>query len=116
MDMPSLPDNWLGQAITALGVVGGAVMYARKKISADRLAIAGDNADMGSIARLQAQLDRAEAARADAEKRADDFADQRNKLIDQIGEMKGQLAALTEKVNSLTEEVARLRAAAKGSP
>ena len=116
MEMPSLPDNWLGQAITALGVVAGAVLYARKTISANRLAIAGDNADVGSIARLQAQLDKAEAARDEALKRADDFADQRNKLIDQIGEMKGQLAVLTDKVNSLTEEVARLRAAAKASP
>jgi chromosome segregation ATPase len=116
MDMPHLPDNWLGNAITGIGIAGGAIMYARKRLSADKLAIAGDNADLGSIARLQAQLDKAENARAEAEKRADDFADQRNKLIDQIGEMKGQLAVLTEKVNSLTEEVARLRGVARTTP
>jgi predicted nucleic acid-binding Zn-ribbon protein len=111
-----VPENWMGNALSAVTLVAGAILYARKKLSSDKVALAGDAADVGSIARLQAQLDRAEAGRVLAEKRADDFADQRNKLVEQMGDLKGQLATLTEQVKGLTDEVARLRVTQRAAP
>lgn len=97
------------KAAGAFGAAAGGWMLARRKFSQDAVALAGDAADVGSIKRLQEMLDRAEQARATAEKRADDFAEQRNQLVLQMGELKGQLASLTDQVKSLTDEVQRLR-------
>ena len=81
-----------------------------------------DNADIGTVRRLNELLD-SERARANAaEARADQFAKERNELAAAVGRMEGkvealtsQIAQLTDKVTSSSAEIARLRAQIGGA-
>jgi chromosome segregation ATPase len=75
-----------------------------------------DNADIGTVRRLNELLDSERAARKESDARADQFAKERNDLAAAVGRMEGnilaltgQVAQLTEKVASQSEEIARLR-------
>lgn len=76
-----------------------------------------DNADIGTVRRLNELLDSERVARKEAEARADQFAKERNELAAAVGRMEGkiealtgQVAQLTDKVTSQSAEIARLRA------
>ncbi|RMM28956.1 Methyl-accepting chemotaxis protein [Pseudomonas syringae pv. pisi] len=76
-----------------------------------------DNADIGTVRRLNEPLDSERLARKEAEARADQFAKERNELAAAVGRMEGKVEALTghvaqltEKVTSQSAEIARLRA------
>jgi peptidoglycan hydrolase CwlO-like protein len=81
-----------------------------------------DNADIGTVRRLNELLD-SERTRANAaEARADQFAKERNELAAAVGRMEGkvealtsQIAQLTDKVTSSSAEIARLRAQIGGA-
>lgn len=105
--------TWLGGTGTVL--LGG-FLWLRKFLSKDATDRAMDNADIGTVRRLNELLDSEREARKLAETRADQFAKERNDLAATVGRMEGKIEALTSQVVSLTErvtlqsdEIARLR-------
>ena len=105
--------TWLGGTGTVL--LGG-FLWLRKFLSKDATDRAMDNADIGTVRRLNDLLDSEREARKLAEARADQFAKERNDLAATVGRMEGKIEALTSQVGQLTErvtlqseEIARLR-------
>lgn len=105
--------TWLGGTSTVL--LGG-FLWLRKFLSKDAADRAMDNADIGTVRRLNELLDSEREARKLAEARADQFAKERNDLAATVGRMEGKIEALTSQVANLTErvtlqsdEIARLR-------
>ena len=105
--------TWLGGTGTVL--LGG-FLWLRKFLSKDATDRAMDNADTGTVRRLNELLDSEREARKLAEARADQFAKERNDLAATVGRMEGKIEALTSQVGQLTErvslqseEIARLR-------
>ncbi|EGH27703.1 hypothetical protein PSYJA_01169 [Pseudomonas syringae pv. japonica str. M301072] len=91
-------------------------LWLRRFLSKDATDRAMDNADIGTVRRLNELLDSERLARKDAEARADQFAKERNELAAAVGRMEGkiealtgQVAQLTDKVTSQSAEIARLR-------
>lgn len=106
--------TWLGGTGTVL--LGG-FLWLRKFLSKDAADRAMDNADIGTVRRLNELLDSEREARKLAEARADQFAKERNELAAAVGQMEGKIEALTGQVSQLTDkvtsqsaEIARLRA------
>jgi chromosome segregation ATPase len=104
-----LPQGWFTQLVTMIGSAGGTALLMRHTVSKQRVAIAGDSADVHSIKRLLDQLDSSEKRRKEAEERADKFADERNEMFRQMGEMRAEMAELKAEVRHLTNEVNRLQ-------
>jgi len=105
--------TWLGGTGTVL--LGG-FLWLRKFLSKDATDRAMDNADIGTVRRLNELLDSEREARKQAEARADQFAKERNDLMATVGRLEGKIEALTSQVGQLTdrvtaqsEEIARLR-------
>ncbi|WP_268797531.1 chemotaxis protein [Pseudomonas huanghezhanensis] len=105
--------TWLGGTGTVL--LGG-FLWLRRFLQKDATDRAMDNADIGTVRRLNELLN-TERVRADsAEARADQFAKERNDAVAAVGRMEGKIEALTSQVSQLTdkvttqsEEIARLR-------
>ncbi|MBK5003020.1 chemotaxis protein [Pseudomonas sp. S31] len=111
--------TWLGGTGTVL--LGG-FLWLRKFLSKDAADRAMDNADIGTVRRLNELLDSERAARKEAEARADQFAKERNDLAISVGRLEGNILALTRQVEQLTEkvttqseEISRLRAQLGGA-
>lgn len=105
--------TWLGGSAT---VIFGGLLWLRRFLSKDAADRAMDNADIGTVRRLNELLDSERTARKEAEARADQFAKERNELAASVGRMEGRIDALTSQVSQLTEkvmsqsqEIARLR-------
>jgi len=105
--------TWLGGTGTVL--LGG-FLWLRKFLSKDATDRAMDNADIGTVRRLNELLDTERARANAAEARADQFAKERNELAAAVGRMEGKIEALTSQVAQLTatvttqsDEIARLR-------
>lgn len=105
--------TWLGGTGTVL--LGG-FLWLRKFLSKDAADRAMDNADIGTVRRLNELLDSEREARKLAESRADQFAQERNELTRSMGQLEGNILALTRQVELLSmqvtaqsEEIARLR-------
>ncbi|MBI6961338.1 chemotaxis protein, partial [Pseudomonas putida] len=94
--------TWLGGTGTVL--LGG-FLWLRKFLSKDATDRAMDNADIGTVRRLNELLDSEREARKLAEARADQFAKERNDLAATVGRMEGKIEALTSQVGQLTERV-----------
>lgn len=112
-DLATGTATWLGGTGTVL--LGG-FLWLRKFLSKDAADRAMDNADIGTVRRLNELLDSEREARKLAEARADQFAKERNDLAATVGRMEGKIEALTSQVANLTErvtlqsdEIARLR-------
>lgn len=111
--------TWLTGSGTVL--LGG-FLWLKKFLAKEATERAMDNADIGTVRRLNELLD-SERARANAaEARADQFAKERNELAAAVGRMEGkvealtsQIAQLTDKVTSSSAEIARLRAQIGGA-
>ncbi|OEC58394.1 chemotaxis protein [Pseudomonas sp. AP42] len=104
---------WLGGSGT---ILLGVFLWLRKFLSRDATERVMDNADIGTVRRLNELLDSERVARKEAEARADQFAKERNELAAAVGRMEGridaltsQVAQLTDKVTSQSQEIARLR-------
>ena len=95
--------TWLGGTGTVL--LGG-FLWLRKFLSKDAADRAMDNADIGTVRRLNELLDSEREARKLAEARADQFAQERNELNRSLGKLEGNILALTREVERLTERVA----------
>ncbi len=111
--------TWLGGSGI---VVTGALLWVRRFLSKDAADRAMDNADIGTVRRLNELLDSEREARKLAEARADQFAKERNELAAAVGRMEGKIEALTSQVGQLTEkvttqsaEISRLRAQLGGT-
>ena len=111
--------TWLGGTGTVL--LGG-FLWLRKFLSKDAADRAMDNADIGTVRRLNELLNDEREARKAAEARADQFAQERNELTRSMGKLEGNILALTrqveqltEKVTSQSEEISRLRAQLGGA-
>lgn len=111
--------TWLGGTGTLLL---GAFLSMRKWLSRDAADRAMDNADIGTVRRLNELLDSERAARKESEARADQFAKERNDLAASVGRLEGNILALTSQVQQLTEkvttqsaEIARLRSQLGGA-
>ena len=110
--------TWLGG--TGITLLGG-FLTLRKFLARDATERAMDNADIGTVRRLNELLD-IERTRANAaEARADQFAKERNELAAAVGRMEGKIEALTSQVASLTDkvtsqstEIAQLRSQLRG--
>ena len=105
--------TWLGGSAT---VVLGGLLWLRKFLSKDATDRAMDNADIGTLRRLNELLNQERSARKEAEARADQFAKERNELAAAVGRMEGKIEGLTIQVAQLTAtvttqsaEIARLR-------
>lgn len=105
--------TWLGGTGT---VMLGVFLWLRKFLSKDATDRAMDNADIGTVRRLNELLDTERARANAAEARADQFAKERNELAAAVGRMEGKIEALTSQVAQLTatvttqsDEIARLR-------
>jgi chromosome segregation ATPase len=111
--------TWLGGTGTVL--LGG-FLWLRKFLSKDAADRAMDNADIGTVRRLNELLDSERESRKLAEARADQFAKERNDLAISVGRLEGNILALTRQVEQLTdkvttqsEEISRLRAQLGGA-
>lgn len=105
--------TWLGGSAT---VILGGLLWLRRFLSKDAADRAMDNADIGTVRRLNELLDSERSARKESDARADQFAKERNELAAAVGRMEGrieslttQVSQLTEKVTSQSQEIARLR-------
>ncbi|MBI6975725.1 chemotaxis protein [Pseudomonas lactis] len=105
--------TWLGGSAT---VALGGLLWLRKFLSKDATDRAMDNADIGTVRRLNELLDTERARANAAEARADQFAKERNELAAAVGRMEGKIEALSSQVAQLTatvtsqsDEIARLR-------
>ena len=105
--------TWLGGSAT---VVLGGLLWLRRFLSKDATDRAMDNADIGTLKRLNELLNQERAARKEAEARADQFAKERNDLAAAVGRMEGkiealssQVAQLTDRVTQQSDEITRLR-------
>ncbi|WP_426618286.1 chemotaxis protein [Pseudomonas rustica] len=94
--------TWLSGSAT---VILGGFLWLRKFLSKDAADRAMDNADIGTVRRLNELLDSERTARKEAEARADQFAKERNDLAASVGRMEGKIEALTSQVAQLTERV-----------
>lgn len=94
--------TWLGGTGTVL--LGG-FLWLRKFLSKDATDRAMDNADIGTVRRLNELLDSERTARKESEARADQFAKERNELAAAVGRMEGKIEALTSQVAQLTQRV-----------
>lgn len=111
--------TWLGGTGT---VLLGAFLWLRKFLAKDATERAMDNADIGTVRRLNELLDSERTARLASDARADQFAKERNELAAAVGRMEGkiealtgQVAQLTEKVTSQSSELSRLRSQLGGA-
>lgn len=95
--------TWLGGTGTVL--LGG-FLWLRKFLSKDAADRAMDNADIGTVRRLNELLDTERARANAAEARADQFAKERNELAAAVGRMEGKVEALTSQIAQLTDKVA----------
>lgn len=95
--------TWLGGTGTVL--LGG-FLWLRKFLSKDATDRAMDNADIGTVRRLNELLDTERTRANAAEARADQFAKERNELAAAVGRLEGRIDALTSQVSQLTDKVA----------
>lgn len=105
MDPTDLGPGTLTWAGGSLSVVIGGLLWLRRFLSKDATERAMDNADIGTVRRLNELLDSERTARAAAESRADQFAKERNELAAAVGRMEGKIEALTSQVAQLTQRV-----------
>lgn len=123
MDGPDRPRPVHSHRLGGTGtVLLGGFLWLRKFLSKDAADRAMDNADIGTVRRLNELLDSEREARKLAEARADQFAKERNDLAISVGRLEGNILALTRQVEQLTdkvttqsEEISRLRAQLGGA-
>ncbi|POD76677.1 chemotaxis protein [Pseudomonas syringae group genomosp. 3] len=106
-------DTWLGG--TGPILLGG-LLWLRKFLSRDATDRVMDNADIGTVRRLNELLESERLARKEAEARSDQFVKERNERAATIGRTEGKIEVLTSQITQLADkvvsqsaEIARLR-------
>lgn len=108
-DLNTLPGGPFGVLATAAAAIGGGFIFLRQYLSRGAADRADDAGRVSAINVYKELLEAERAARALADKRADDFAHERNEAIKALGEMQGQLTAMAGQLSEQTKELARLR-------
>lgn len=99
----------LGAWGTVIGMVVGGAIFMRRFFSKDALGRADDSGQMHSIDTLKQILAEERTARHVAEKRADEFAKERNEAWQLLGDLKGQLSSMVQTIKTQTGELSELR-------
>ncbi|PYE79450.1 hypothetical protein [Xylophilus ampelinus] len=111
MDVPELnglPGGPMGAIGMAIGAIGGGFIFLRQYLSRGAADRADDAGRVSAINVYKELLEAERAARALADKRADDFARERNEAITMMGQLQGQLAGMQRQLEHATSEIASL--------
>lgn len=113
MDSPDL-NNFPGGPFGALGAGAAAVasgfLFLRQYLSRGAADRADDAGRVSAINVYKELLEAERAARAQADKRADDFARERNEAVTTLGRLQGQLETMQRQLQTATEEITSLQA------
>ncbi|CAG9172353.1 hypothetical protein CURE108131_23250 [Cupriavidus respiraculi] len=101
----SVPGGTGGAIGLIVSAIGGAIWFVRKVWRNDRVEGAQSQAEIDIIARLEGQLDKANARADLAEQRADMAYKERNDLLREIGDLKRTVAELTTEIRFLKERL-----------
>lgn len=113
MESPDL-SNFPGGPFGALGALSTAVvsgfLFLRQYLSRGAADRADDAGRVSAINVYKELLEAERAARAQADKRADDFARERNEAITALGKLQGQLEGMQRQLQNATDEITSLQA------
>jgi|GEM_PF-6109374 len=107
-DLNSLPGGPFGALGAAAAAIGGGFIFLRQYLSRGAADRADDAGRVSAINVYKELLEAERAARALADKRADDFARERNEAITMMGKLQGQLEGMQRQLQQATEEIAGL--------
>ncbi|WP_156362881.1 hypothetical protein [Xylophilus sp. Leaf220] len=111
MDVPELnglPGGPMGAIGMAIGAIGGGFIFLRQYLSRGAADRADDAGRVSAINVYKELLEAERAARLTADKRADDFARERNEAITMLGKLQGQIEAMQRQLEHATTEIAGL--------
>lgn len=109
-DFNSMPGGVGGALTAALASVAGGWLFLRQYLSRGAADRADDAGRVSAINVYKELLEAERIARASADKRADDFARERNEAVTTLGRLQGQMEAMQRQLIQATEEIAALRA------
>ena len=111
MDSPDLnafPGGPFGALGAAATTIASGFLFLRQYLSRGAADRADDAGRVSAINVYKELLEAERAARALADKRADDFARERNEAVTTLGKLQGQLEAMQRQLQQATEEIAGL--------
>ncbi|KQM79810.1 hypothetical protein [Xylophilus sp. Leaf220] len=111
MDVPELnglPGGPMGAIGMAIGAIGGGFIFLRQYLSRGAADRADDAGRVSAINVYKELLEAERVARLTADKRADDFARERNEAITMLGKLQGQIEAMQRQLEHATTEIAGL--------
>lgn len=111
MDVPELnglPGGPVGAIGMAIGAIAGGFIFLRQYLSRGAADRADDAGRVSAINVYKELLEAERAARLTADKRADDFARERNEAITMLGKLQGQIEAMQRQLEHATSEIAGL--------
>ncbi|ABM32933.1 hypothetical protein QRO08_09735 [Paracidovorax citrulli] len=113
MDSPDL-NNFPGGPFGALGAgmtaIASGFLFLRQYLSRGAADRADDAGRVSAINVYKELLEAERAARAQADKRADEFAKERNEAVTALGKLQGQLEGMQRQLQHATEEITSLQA------
>ncbi|GKS83208.1 chemotaxis protein [Acidovorax sp. SUPP1855] len=108
-DLNSVPGGpFAALSAAAAAIAGGAVVF-RQWLSRGAADRADDAGRVSAINVYKELLEAERLARAEADKRADGFAKERNDAVTALGELRGQLAAMSRQLEDQNAELGALR-------
>lgn len=108
IDLNAMPGGPLGVLATAAAAITGGFIFLRQFLSRGAAERADDAGRVSAINVYKELLEAERAARALADKRADDFARERNEAITMMGKLQGQLEGMQRQLQAATEEISSL--------
>lgn len=108
LDLNAMPGGPLGAMAGAATAIAGGFIFLRQFLSRGAADRADDAGRVSAINVYKELLEAERAARLLAEKRADDFAHQRNEAIAMMGKLQGQLEGMQRQLQAATEEISSL--------
>lgn len=108
LNMNGVPGGPFGVLVTAAAAIGGGFVFLRQYLSRGAADRADDAGRVSAINVYKELLEAERAARVQADKRADDFARERNEAITMMGKLQGQLEGMQRQLQQATEEIAGL--------
>ncbi|KQM68768.1 hypothetical protein ASE76_13810 [Xylophilus sp. Leaf220] len=107
-ELNGLPGGPMGAIGMAIGAIGGGFIFLRQYLSRGAADRADDAGRVSAINVYKELLEAERAARLTADKRADDFARERNEAITMLGKLQGQIEAMQRQLEHATTEIAGL--------
>lgn len=109
LDLNAMPGGPLGALVGAATAITGGFIFLRQFLSRGAADRADDAGRVSAINVYKELLEAERAARALADKRADDFARERNEAITMMGKLQGQLEGMQRQLQLATEEISSLQ-------